>query len=182
MVSKKNGFSRWIWPVLGVSVVLTGCGGGSGGSGASGSSANSGSGAGSGGSGSSASGGAGSGASGTTGGAGGTSGSGASGAGSVSTSGTSSGDDSALSLAAVAGKALFNDKSLSVSGKQSCATCHVAARAFTADPVTDHGLPVPLGGPNMDLPGFRNTPSLLYVSLTPGFFLDDGTPTGGFFR
>jgi cytochrome c peroxidase len=85
-------------------------------------------------------------------------------------------------LAAVAGKSLFNDKSLSASGKQSCATCHVAARAFTADPATDQGLPVPLGGPNMDLPGFRNTPSLLYVSLTPGFFLDDGTPTGGFFR
>jgi cytochrome c peroxidase len=58
----------------------------------------------------------------------------------------------------------------------------VAARAFTADPATDQGLPVPLGGPNMDIPGFRNTPSLLYVSLTPGFFLDGGTPTGGFFR
>jgi cytochrome c peroxidase len=34
----------------------------------------------------------------------------------------------------------------------------------------------------MDLPGFRNTPSLVYASLTPGFFLDHGTPTGGFFR
>jgi cytochrome c peroxidase len=87
-----------------------------------------------------------------------------------------------LSVAATAGKALFNDKSLSASGKQSCATCHVAARAFTADPATDPGLPVPLGGPNMDIPGFRNTPSLLYVSLAPGFFLDGGTPTGGFFR
>ena len=87
-----------------------------------------------------------------------------------------------LSLAATAGKALFNDKSLSVSGKQSCATCHVAARAFTADPATDQGLPVPLGGPNMDLPGFRNTPSLMYASLTPAFFLDGGTATGGFFR
>jgi cytochrome c peroxidase len=101
-------------------------------------------------------------------------------------SGSSSGgqpsNDSGLSLAAIAGKALFNDKSLSVSGKQSCATCHVASRAFTADPATDQGLPVPLGGPNMDIPGFRNTPSLMYASLTPGFFLDAGTPTGGFFR
>jgi cytochrome c peroxidase len=87
-----------------------------------------------------------------------------------------------LSLAAIAGEALFNDKSLSASGKQSCATCHVASRAFTADPATDQGLPVPLGGADMDIPGFRNTPSLSYVSLTPGFFLDDGTPTGGFFR
>lgn len=94
----------------------------------------------------------------------------------------SGGADVGLSLAAVAGKALFSDKSLSVSGKQSCATCHVATRAFAADPATDHGLPVPLGGPNMDLPGFRNTPSLLYVSLTPGFFLAGGTATGGFFR
>lgn len=85
-------------------------------------------------------------------------------------------------MAAAAGKALFNDKSLSASGKQSCATCHVAARAFTADPATDQGLPVPLGGPNMDVPGFRNTPSLLYVSLTPSFSIVNGTPTGGFFR
>src|ERR1700731_3094790 len=67
-------------------------------------------------------------------------------------SGSSSGpapSTDALSAAAAAGKALFNDKSLSASGKQSCATCHVAARAFTADPATDQGLPVPLGGPNM---------------------------------
>ena len=34
----------------------------------------------------------------------------------------------------------------------------------------------------MDIPGFRNTPSLMYASLTPEFFLDAGTPTGGFFR
>ena len=107
------------------------------------------------------------------GGGGGDSGSSSSGA--AATTGT-------LSLAAAAGKILFSDKSLSVSGQQSCATCHVASRAFTADPATDHGLPVPLGGPNMDLPGFRNTPSLVYASLTPKFFLDAGTPTGGFFR
>src|SRR5215472_4122767 len=87
-----------------------------------------------------------------------------------------------LSAKAIAGKALFADASLSASGKQSCATCHVPSRAFTAEPTTDHGFPVPLGGRSMDLPGFRNTPSLLYVALTPAFFLDDGTPTGGFFR
>jgi len=101
-----------------------------------------------------------------------------------STSGSTTGTaaDSTLSLAAKAGQALFNDKSLSVSGKQSCSTCHVAARAFTGDPATDQGLPVPLGGPNMDVTGFRNAPSLMYASLTPPFFLDAGTPTGGFFR
>ena len=87
-----------------------------------------------------------------------------------------------LSAKAHAGKALFHDKTLSASGRQSCATCHVPARAFTADPATDHGLPVPLGGRNMDLPGFRNAPSLIYASLTPAFFIDGDTPTGGFFR
>jgi cytochrome c peroxidase len=68
-----------------------------------------------------------------------------------------------LSAAAVAGEALFHDTSLSASGKQSCATCHVKSRAFTGDPVVDNGLPVPLGGRNMDLPGFRNAPSLMYA-------------------
>jgi cytochrome c peroxidase len=88
----------------------------------------------------------------------------------------------ALSAAATAGKAIFFDASLSASGKQSCGTCHVPARAFTGNPATDHGLPVPLGGRNMDLPGFRNAPSLMYAGLTPPFSLVDGTPTGGFFR
>src|SRR5271163_4564503 len=87
----------------------------------------------------------------------------------------------ALSAAAVAGKAIFFDKSLSVSGVQSCGTCHVPSRAFTANPATDHGLPVPLGGPNMDQTGFRNAPSLMYGSFTPPFSLSDG-PVGGFFR
>jgi cytochrome c peroxidase len=58
----------------------------------------------------------------------------------------------------------------------------VPARAFTADPATDHGLPVPLGGPNFDLPGFRNAPSLMYASLTPPFSVAAGKVTGGFFR
>jgi len=88
----------------------------------------------------------------------------------------------AVSAQAAAGEALFFDKSLSASAEQSCATCHVPSRAFTADPATDRGLPVPLGGRQMDLPGFRNAPSLVYAHLTPAFFLDDDTPTGGFFR
>ena len=87
-----------------------------------------------------------------------------------------------LSPLAAAGEALFFDTSLSASGQQSCGTCHVPARAFTADPATDQGLPVPLGGPNMDLPGFRNTPSLMYAAFTPPFALEGGTPSGGFFR
>jgi cytochrome c peroxidase len=85
------------------------------------------------------------------------------------------------SAAAAAGKALFFDKTLSASGRQSCGTCHVPSRAFSADPATDHGLPVPLGGPNMDQTGFRNAPSLMYASFTPRFSLANG-PLGGFFR
>ena len=85
------------------------------------------------------------------------------------------------SAAAVAGKAIFFDKSLSASGKQSCGTCHVPSRAYTGDPATDNGLPVPIGGANMDQVGFRNAPSLVYASFTPPFSLSGG-PVGGFFR
>jgi cytochrome c peroxidase len=92
-----------------------------------------------------------------------------------------SGSVSTPSLAAVAGKALFFDKSLSASGAQSCGTCHVPSFAFAADPTADHGLPVPLGGPNMDQTGLRNAPSLLYASFTPPFS-SAGGPVGGFFR
>jgi cytochrome c peroxidase len=105
--------------------------------------------------------------------------------GSVAGGAASSGDPSAAATAAAAaaaaGKAIFFDTSLSVSGKQSCGTCHVPSHAFTADSVTDHGLPVPLGGPNMDQTGFRNAPSLMYASFTPPFSISNG-PTGGFFR
>jgi cytochrome c peroxidase len=86
-----------------------------------------------------------------------------------------------LTAAAVAGKALFFDTSLSASGQQSCGTCHVPARAFSADPATDNGLAVPIGGANMDQTGFRNAPSLMYAVYTPPFSLSDG-PVGGFFR
>ncbi len=94
---------------------------------------------------------------------------------------TSAATASTASPAAVAGKAIFFDASLSVSGRQACGTCHVPSHAFTSDATTDQGLPVPLGGPNMDQTGFRNAPSLMYASFTPPFSLGDG-PTGGFFR
>ena len=91
-----------------------------------------------------------------------------------------------LSAAAQLGERLFEDKALSVSGQQSCATCHVAAYAFAGDSSAagpDHGSPVPLGGPNMDEPGVRNAPSLMYGSFAPTFYFDsDGNPNGGFFR
>ena len=91
-----------------------------------------------------------------------------------------------LSAAAELGSKIFADTTLSVSGTQSCGSCHVAAFAFTADRTAagpDHGSVVPLGGPNMDLPGFRDTPSLMYLSFSPDFYFDsDGGPNGGFFR
>jgi cytochrome c peroxidase len=100
--------------------------------------------------------------------------------------GGDSGQAQPLSAAARLGEKIFNDTALSVSGKQSCATCHVAKFAFAADNTAsgpDHGLPVPLGGPDMDLPGFRNTPSLMYAAFIPTFFFDsDGGPNGGMFR
>jgi cytochrome c peroxidase len=100
---------------------------------------------------------------------------------STSTSTSTSAAAVTASAAAVAGKAIFFDTSLSVSGRQACGTCHVPSHAFTSDGTTDQGLPVPLGGPNMDQTGFRNAPSLMYASFTPPFSLTNG-PTGGFFR
>ena len=114
-------------------------------------------------------------------GGGGAGGSSASGNGSGSGSGSST-----LSPQAQLGEKIFSDTALSASGLQSCASCHVAQYAFTADPTAsgpDHGSPVPLGGPNLDQPGFRNTPSLMYASYTPAFYYDSsGDPYGGFFR
>lgn len=77
------------------------------------------------------------------------------------------------------GQADFLDQALSASGKQSCASCHDAARGFT-DP---NNLAVSFGGPNHDLPGLRNAPSLNYASYTPNFKIDaTGKASGGFFR
>nr|WP_315596000.1 cytochrome c peroxidase [uncultured Cupriavidus sp.] len=95
------------------------------------------------------------------------------------TSSTSPAPDSALSPMAQLGEKIFSDTALSVSGKQSCATCHVESRAHAAN----DGLSVPLGGPDMDLSGLRNAPSLNYSQFTPAFgFQSDGTPFGGLFR
>ncbi|MBT2176714.1 cytochrome c peroxidase [Ralstonia sp. GP73] len=84
-----------------------------------------------------------------------------------------------LSPMAQVGKQIFFDQTLSASGKQSCASCHDPARGFT-DP---NNLAVSIGGPNSDLPGLRNTPSLNYASFTPNFKIDStGKASGGFFR
>lgn len=82
-----------------------------------------------------------------------------------------------LTAAAALGEKIFNDTSLSVSGRQSCATCHDAEHAHAA---SDGGA-VPLGGLDMTTLGFRNTPTLRYLRFNTAFYFDkEGTPTGGF--
>lgn len=77
------------------------------------------------------------------------------------------------------GERIFRDASLSASGAMSCETCHSPSNAH-AQPTP---LAVPLGGLGLNVPGFRNAPSLHYLSQTPPFFFDsEGTPTGGFNR
>lgn len=96
-------------------------------------------------------------------------------------------NSSGLSPVAALGEKIFNDPSLSASSKLACAGCHVKARAYAGD----DGRAVPLGGPNFTnpndavngTPGFRNAPSLKYISQVPAFFFaDDGAPTAGFDR
>lgn len=83
-----------------------------------------------------------------------------------------------LSAQAALGEKIFNDTSLSASGRQSCASCHDATRAHS--PI--NALSVQLGGPLQDQQGRRSTPSINYASLNSAFhFAADGTPTGGFF-
>jgi cytochrome c peroxidase len=80
---------------------------------------------------------------------------------------------------AALGEQLFRDESLSASGRLSCQTCHLPEFAHAA-PTGDL---VSRGGPGMDVPGLRNSPSIRYASFTPPFGYDaEGTAFGGFFR
>ncbi len=84
-----------------------------------------------------------------------------------------------LSPVAALGEKLFRDESLSASGRLSCETCHQPQFAHAAPP----GDPVSKGGPEMDVPGIRNSPSIRYASFTPPFgFDEEGTASGGLFR
>ena len=85
---------------------------------------------------------------------------------------------SAMSPLAQLGEKIFHDPSLSASGTMSCATCHDPDHAL-ASAVNE---PVPSGGAGLDVPGFRNAPSLRYIAKTPTFGFDDGAPLGGFDR
>jgi len=78
---------------------------------------------------------------------------------------------SAAAMTAV-GRQLFLDKSLSASGKMSCASCHDPGRSF--GPPND--LPVQSGGGNGRRTGVRAVPTLMYSQNIPPFtehFFDD---------
>ncbi len=86
--------------------------------------------------------------------------------------------EQALSVQASLGEKIFNDASLSASGRQSCATCHNADTGHAPA----NALPAQQGGPLLDLQGRRSAPSIDYLSFNTAFFFDaEGTPTGGFF-
>jgi cytochrome c peroxidase len=98
------------------------------------------------------------------------------GAGSTATSETAA----ALSAQAALGKALFAEKALSASGRQSCQSCH--------EPINAHGSPLdghagrPGGKDTVDDQGGRGSPSIRYLKFNASFrFANDGTPMGGFF-
>jgi cytochrome c peroxidase len=66
---------------------------------------------------------------------------------------------SSLSPAAVLGKDIFFDQTLSASGKMACSTCHNPRYAYGPP----NGLAVQYGGPALKSPGYRAVPSLRYV-------------------
>lgn len=71
----------------------------------------------------------------------------------------------ALSARAQLGELIFNDSSLSGSGKLSCASCHDPA--FAHGP--PNGLATQIGGAGMDRLGLRAAPSLRYLERLPAF-------------
>jgi len=83
-----------------------------------------------------------------------------------------------LSDQATLGELIFKDASLSASGRQACASCHVESNGHSPD----NALPSQMGGPLMDQQGGRSAPSARYLAFNSDFFFDgEGTPTGGFF-
>lgn len=91
--------------------------------------------------------------------------------------------DQGVSLSPVAqlGAQLFVDPNLSRNRTQSCATCHSPDHAFTDPRPTAVGRAVSAGDTAGAL-GDRNTPTLMYASMTPPFTRHpDGKATGGLF-
>ena len=83
----------------------------------------------------------------------------------------------AMSVVARIGERIFNDASLSASGRVSCASCHVATQAYAQD----NTLAVQPGGATLTAAGSRAAPSLMYLLSNPAFSFDkSGAPGGGF--
>jgi cytochrome c peroxidase len=95
------------------------------------------------------------------------------------------GDRPTVKAMTALGAQIFNDKSLSASGRMACASCHDPAHAFGPP----NALAAQPGGPHLKTPGVRSTPSLMYLQTTIPFtehFIDDedghgddAGPTGG---
>lgn len=79
-------------------------------------------------------------------------------AGSIATPSSLSGRSS-LSPAAILGKKIFFDPSLSASGKMACSTCHDPRYAYGPP----NELSVQYGGPDLKTPDYRAVPSLRYI-------------------
>ena len=94
-----------------------------------------------------------------------------------SSSGTAAAE-SALSDTARLGRLIFEDTSLSGSGRLACASCHSPEHAHAPA----NALAAQMGGVLAGQQGHRSAPSIRYLSFNGAFhFAADGTPTGGFF-
>ena len=64
-----------------------------------------------------------------------------------------------------AGREIFSDASLSLSGKQSCASCHAPQRRYNPPDARD----IEPGGKGMDAFSFRAPPTLTYLNRVPPY-------------
>lgn len=86
------------------------------------------------------------------------------------------------------GERLFRDPTLSLTGTQSCSSCHEDQSAFTGSADRERPrFPVSRGAPDGQF-GTRNTPTAMYAKFSPPFaFVEEAeepgeyTPTGGLF-
>jgi cytochrome c peroxidase len=82
--------------------------------------------------------------------------------------------DPPLSAVAQLGARLFNDRSLSGSGRMSCASCHDPSLAYGPP----GSAPVVMGGSAVRTPGFRAVPSLRYLYRQPAFTIGPDVENG----
>ena len=88
------------------------------------------------------------------------------------------GPTSTRSAQALLGGQIFEDVSLSASGRQACSSCHDASHGHAAP----NALPAQLGGSVLGLQGGRTAPGIRYLASNHRFRIEaDGTPSGGFF-